>query len=103
MVSSPSARGRAPHVIAIDIDAPVLGRARFPDVPVTWCRGDVLIHPLEQEPFDAVLSNAALHHLPDARAAPPEPAGAARRNAGKRPVLAGCLTVRTSRGLHALK
>jgi 2-polyprenyl-3-methyl-5-hydroxy-6-metoxy-1,4-benzoquinol methylase len=69
MVSSPSARGRAPHVIAIDIDAPVLGRARFPDVPVTWCHGDVLIHPLEQEPFDAVLSNAALHHLPDARAA----------------------------------
>ena len=58
-------------MVAIDIDAPVLGLARapFPDVPVTWCHGNVLIHPLEQESFDAVLSNAALHHLPDARAA----------------------------------
>ena len=79
---------RVPLVVAIDIDAPVLGRARarFPDAPVTWCHGDVLTHPLEPASFDAVLSNAALHHLPDARAAlrPPEPAGAARRNTGHR-------------------
>ena len=62
---------RVPLVVAIDIDAPVLGRARarFPDAPVTWCHGDIMTHPLETELFDAVLSNAALHHLPDARAA----------------------------------
>jgi SAM-dependent methyltransferase len=62
---------RVPIVVAIDIDAPVLtrARARFPDAPVIWCNGDVLTHPLELEPFDAVVSNAALHHLPDARAA----------------------------------
>src|SRR5512142_414183 len=62
---------RVPHVVAIDIDAAVLGRARarFPDAPVTWCHGDILTHPLEAESFDAVLSNATLHHLPDTRAA----------------------------------
>jgi SAM-dependent methyltransferase len=62
---------RVPFVVAIDRDAPVLGRARarFPEAPVTWCHGDILTHPLKAESFDAVLSNAALHHLPDARAA----------------------------------
>jgi 2-polyprenyl-3-methyl-5-hydroxy-6-metoxy-1,4-benzoquinol methylase len=62
---------RVPLVVAIDADAPVLGRARarFPDARVTWCHGDVLSHPLGQQSFDAVVSNAALHHLPDARAA----------------------------------
>jgi ubiquinone/menaquinone biosynthesis C-methylase UbiE len=59
-----------PLVVAIDIDAPVLGRARarFPDAAVTWCHGDVLTHPLEPESFDAVLSNATFHQLPDGRA-----------------------------------
>src|SRR5215470_12032801 len=62
---------RVPLMTAIDIDAAVLGRARarFPDAPVTWCHGDILTHPLEAGSFDAVLSNATLHHLPDARAA----------------------------------
>jgi 2-polyprenyl-3-methyl-5-hydroxy-6-metoxy-1,4-benzoquinol methylase len=62
---------RVPRVVAIDIDGPVLGRARarFPDAPVTWCQGDILTHPLEAGSFDAVLSNAMLHHLPDTRAA----------------------------------
>lgn len=62
---------RVPHVVAIDIDAPVLGRARarFPDAPVTWCHGDILTHPLRAESFDAVLANAMFHHLPDTRAA----------------------------------
>ena len=54
-------------VVAIDADAPVLDRAqaRFPAARVTWCHGDVLTHPLERESFDAVVSNATLHHLPD--------------------------------------
>jgi SAM-dependent methyltransferase len=58
---------RIPNVVAIDIDAPVLGRAqaRFPDVRVTWCHGDILTHPLRNGSFDAVLSNAMIHHLPD--------------------------------------
>jgi 2-polyprenyl-3-methyl-5-hydroxy-6-metoxy-1,4-benzoquinol methylase len=59
---------RVPLVVAIDADAPVLGRARarFPDAKVTWCHGDVLTYPLGRESFDAVLSNATLHQLPDA-------------------------------------
>jgi len=62
---------RVPHVVAIDVDAPVLGRARarFPDAPVSWCHGDILTHPLRPGSFDAVLSNAMFHHLPDTRAA----------------------------------
>lgn len=62
---------RISRVIAIDLDAPVLERARtrFPDANVTWCHGDMLTHPFERGSFDAVVSNAALHHLPDSKAA----------------------------------
>ena len=63
--------GRVPRVVAVDSDAPVLGRARarFPDAAVTWRHGDVMTCPLDPGSFDAVLSNAAFHHLPDAGAA----------------------------------
>lgn len=61
---------RVSHVTALDIDQPVLDRAqaRFPDVPVTWLQGDVLAD-VHTPPggFDAVVSNATLHHFPDTR------------------------------------
>jgi 2-polyprenyl-3-methyl-5-hydroxy-6-metoxy-1,4-benzoquinol methylase len=62
---------RVPHVVAIDLDAPVLERARtrFPDANVTWCHGDVLTYRFGRDSFDAVVSNATLHHLPDSKAA----------------------------------
>ncbi|HKP43960.1 class I SAM-dependent methyltransferase [Mycobacterium sp.] len=58
---------RIPHVVAIDIDAPVLERARerFPDAPVAWTHGDFLTAGDELGSFDAVVSNASLHHFPD--------------------------------------
>jgi 2-polyprenyl-3-methyl-5-hydroxy-6-metoxy-1,4-benzoquinol methylase len=57
-----------PHVVALDIDEPVLGRARsrFPKAPITWRHGDVLTDDLECGFFDAVVSNATLHHLGEA-------------------------------------
>lgn len=60
-------RSPPPHVVALDVDAPVLDRARsrFPDAVVDWTHGDLLTHPFELGSFDAVVSNAALHHLPD--------------------------------------
>jgi len=58
---------RVPDVVALDIDAPVLQRAqaRFPDAPVQWLDGDIMTTELPPAGFDAVVSNAALHHLPD--------------------------------------
>jgi 2-polyprenyl-3-methyl-5-hydroxy-6-metoxy-1,4-benzoquinol methylase len=60
---------RIPAVTAIDADAPVLARARqrFPTAAVHWLHGDVLT--TELPAFDAVVSNAALHHLGDTRSA----------------------------------
>lgn len=60
---------RVSDVVALDVDQPVLDRAqgRFPAVPVTWLRGDVLTDVFTPGSFDAVVSNAALHHLPDIR------------------------------------
>jgi ubiquinone/menaquinone biosynthesis C-methylase UbiE len=62
---------RIPAVTALDLDAPVLhrARARFPDAPIRWMHGDVMTAELPDEGFDAVVSNAALHHLEDTRAA----------------------------------
>lgn len=60
---------RIPHVTALDVDAPVLKRAqdRFTAAPVTWMHGDVMTADLAG--FDAVLSNAVLHHLAETGAA----------------------------------
>ncbi|MBX9638599.1 MAG: class I SAM-dependent methyltransferase [Mycobacteriaceae bacterium] len=60
---------RIPRVVAIDIDEPVLQRAsaRFPDAPVEWTHGDIMTAELPH--FDAVVSNAALHHIDGTRAA----------------------------------
>jgi 2-polyprenyl-3-methyl-5-hydroxy-6-metoxy-1,4-benzoquinol methylase len=62
---------RVPHVVAVDVDRPVLERARqrFPDAPVIWRNADVLDAGAELGTFDAVVSNATLHHLPDTRQA----------------------------------
>lgn len=61
----------ARRVVALDVDEAVLERARsrFPDAAVDWCHGDVLSYPFEPGCFDAVVSNATLHHLPDTAAA----------------------------------
>ncbi|MGB9304491.1 MAG: class I SAM-dependent methyltransferase [Mycobacterium sp.] len=61
---------RIPDVTAVELDAPVLQRAqvRFADAPVRWVRGDVMTADLPDAGFDAVVSNAAFHHLEDARA-----------------------------------
>jgi 2-polyprenyl-3-methyl-5-hydroxy-6-metoxy-1,4-benzoquinol methylase len=62
---------RVPDVMAVDIDEPVLERAqiRFPTAPVNWIHGDVMSTDLPSHGFDAVVSNAALHHFDDTAAA----------------------------------
>lgn len=62
---------RIPDVTALDADAPVLHRAqdRFAGMPIRWVRGDVMTAALPEADFDAVVSNAALHHVDDTRAA----------------------------------
>ena len=62
---------RIPRVVAVDVDQPVLDRAkqRFSAAPVAWRHGDILAMEGELGTFDAVVSNATLHHLPDTRAA----------------------------------
>ncbi|OSC36880.1 class I SAM-dependent methyltransferase [Mycobacterium decipiens] len=62
---------RIPDVTAVDVDAPVLQRAqaRFAQAPVRWLHGDIMTAELPNAGFDAVVSNATLHHIEDTRAA----------------------------------
>jgi ubiquinone/menaquinone biosynthesis C-methylase UbiE len=62
---------RVPDVTALDVDGPVLQRAqvRFAAAPVRWLQGDVMTADLPRAGFDVVVSNAALHHIDDTRAA----------------------------------
>jgi 2-polyprenyl-3-methyl-5-hydroxy-6-metoxy-1,4-benzoquinol methylase len=57
------------HVVGLDIDASVLGRAKalHSSLPIEWVHGDVLDVPLPAGGFDAVLSVATLHHMDAAR------------------------------------
>jgi len=59
-----------PHVVGLDIDQPVLdrARARHEGRGIDWRRGDLLATFFEPESFDAVVSVAALHHMDAARA-----------------------------------
>jgi 2-polyprenyl-3-methyl-5-hydroxy-6-metoxy-1,4-benzoquinol methylase len=58
-----------PHVVGLDVDQPVLdrARARHEGKGIEWVQGDVLGVALEPESFDAVVSVAALHHMDAAR------------------------------------
>ncbi|OBG23814.1 bifunctional 2-polyprenyl-6-hydroxyphenol methylase/3-demethylubiquinol 3-O-methyltransferase UbiG [Mycobacterium sp. 852002-51057_SCH5723018] len=62
---------RVPDVTALDLDASVLQRAqeRFDTAPVRWVHGDVMTADLPRASFDAVLSNATLHHIDNTGAA----------------------------------
>lgn len=53
------------HVVALDVDAGVLSRARARHVglPIEWIHGDVFDSGLANHRFDAVVSVATLHHL----------------------------------------
>ena len=59
---------RLPNVVAVDIDEPVLERAkqRFPTAPVKWLCGDILVMADELGDFDAVVTFArpGWRHLP---------------------------------------
>lgn len=59
------------EVVGLDADGGVLARARerWSDSGVSWVHADVMTHPLPAGSFDAVVSNATLHHLPDSGAA----------------------------------
>lgn len=56
------------NVTAIDIDADVLAAAESGADGVTWVCDDVMTHDFQRH-FDAVVSIATMHHLPDLGAA----------------------------------
>ena len=61
---------RGHSVVAIDSDQATLTRARVRSVDssIDWVLGDVMSYPFAPECFDAVLSVATLHHLPEREA-----------------------------------
>lgn len=60
---------RCREVVAIDVDASALSRARECAAPnVTCVLGDVMTHPFDEGAFDFISLVAALHHLPLERA-----------------------------------
>jgi len=54
-----------PHVVGIDSDGPVIGRARQQDngAGVEYVNGYFLTYDLRPESFDVIVSVAALHHM----------------------------------------
>ena len=54
-----------PHVVGIDSDGPVIGRARQQDngAGVEYVNGDFLTYDLRPESFDVIVSVAAPHHM----------------------------------------
>jgi len=56
---------RAGHVEAIDADAPMIAIAReVTPRNVSYLHADVMTRPLQAGSYDAIVSTAALHHLP---------------------------------------
>ena len=70
MLSAHLIQSGIPHVVGLDVDGKVLERAkaRHAGVPVDWLQGDLFEVPLEAGSFDAVVSVAALHHVPAEKA-----------------------------------
>ena len=58
--------GRSGEVVAIDVDAPTLARARTAhgQPNLSFVEADVMSQPFEKGSFDVIASIATLHHLP---------------------------------------
>ena len=65
ILSAQLAQAGVRQVVALDLDAGVLerARARHPGRSVEWVLGDVFDVPFEDGSFDAVVSVATLHHM----------------------------------------
>ena len=65
MLTAELADAGVPQVVGLDVDQPVLdrARARHEGKAIEWMRGDVLVAAFEPDSFDAVVSVAAIHHM----------------------------------------
>lgn len=65
MLAADPASAGIPHVVGLDVDRPVLerARARHEGKTIEWMQGDVLDAAFAPDSFDAVVSVAALHHM----------------------------------------